>query len=101
MVRGPGDVGVIETAQLETPAVAVGTRLQLPAERAGSPVIVTVPVGKEAVPPACASETVAVTDVVWPTTIGFAPKPTVVVVVRPATVMWKVCVADCWIGLVW
>src|SRR5262249_3073591 len=100
-MRGPGEGGVIETAQLETPAVAVGARLQVPEESAGSPERGTVPDGNAAVPPACVSETVAVTEVGCPTTIGFAPKPTDVGVCRPATVMWKVRVADWGIGLVW
>src|SRR5262249_37742059 len=93
IVSVPAEVGVTLTEQVETPA-APGTSRQLEPERP-APVSEIVPVGEIAVPLPCVSVTVTVTDVVCPTTTGFAPKAIDVALVRPLTVRLKVCVAFC------
>ncbi len=93
MVTVPAAVGVTVTWQAEALAV-VGARTQLVAE-SPEPVRATVPVGLDGVPLPCVSVTVTVTDVVWPTTTGFAPKAIAVAVVRPATVRLNVWLAVC------
>jgi len=91
MAELPAAVGVTVTWQAAALAV-VGTRTQLAAERP-EPVRATVPVGLDGVPLPCVSVTVTVTDVVWPTTTGFAPKVIAVEVVRPATARLNVWLA--------
>ena len=89
----PAAVGVTVTWQAEAPAV-VGARTQLVAE-SPEPVRATVPVGLDGVPLPCVSVTVTVTDVVWPTTTGLAPKAIAVFVVRAFTWRLNVWLAVC------
>ena len=94
MVKLPCAVGVAGSVQADDPA-PFGARPQLVAERpepAGVAVRATVPVGLEAVPPACVSVTVTVMDVGWPTTTGLGASTIAVEAVRAATVIEMVWV---------